>query len=341
MNFSNKEGLYFIAEAGVNHNGDINIAKKLIDIASDAGADAVKFQTFKTHAIITREAPKATYHVETTGADAKQTWYKLLESQELDRSDHEILIDYCCKKNIDFLSTPYDLESADLLRDMGIKAYKIASTDANNVPLLRHIAGFGKPVILSTAMCNYTEIEASVDLLLNSGTKDLVLMHCTGSYPAPLEDGNLLAIKTLRERLNIPLGFSDHHEGFVSGIMAVALGACVYERHFTLDKGLPGPDHRASLDPYELNQQIKLMREAELLMGNGIKRVMPCETENRKKLRKHIVANARINKGDLLTIDNITTKRTGGIGLEANMWDEVIDKPCNYSLLPDQPLLSI
>lgn len=341
MNFINKSGLYFIAEAGVNHNGDINLAKRLIDVASDAGADAVKFQTFKTSAIITKGAPKARYHVETTGVDAEQTWYELLESQELDRGAHEILIEHCLKRDIEFLSTPYDIESANLLHDLGIKAYKIASTDANNVPLLRHIAGFNKPVILSTAMCNYFEIEESVNLLRDGGVKDIALMHCTGSYPAPLEDGNLLAIKTLKERLNIPLGFSDHHIGVVSGIMAVALGACLYERHFTLDKNLPGPDHRASLEPYELNQQIKMMREAEILMGDGIKRVMPCETENRKKLRKHIVANSKINKGDLLTIDNITTKRTGGVGLDANKWDEVLNKPSNTSLMPDQPLLSI
>lgn len=335
---SHEDPCYIIAEAGVNHNGDMGIARELIDVAVDSGADAVKFQTFKAEDIILRDAPKALYHIETTGNDVEQTWFDLLKSQELDRAMHEELMAYCAKKKIDFLSTPYDLASVDLLVHLGVSMFKIASTDANNFPLLRYIASKKMPIILSTAMCDINEVKKSVGIVRAMGVTDLVVMQCTGSYPAPIEQANLKAMNEIANLCEVAVGYSDHVPGFNAAIGAIALGACVYEKHFTLDRNLPGPDHRTSLEPTELKDLIACIKEVEAARGDGKKNVMDCEVDNRSKLRKFIVSNCDIKKGQLLAEAMITTKRTGGVGLDPYRWNDVIGKHMALDVVSDTPL---
>jgi N,N'-diacetyllegionaminate synthase len=308
--------LFVIAEAGVNHNGDLGRALEMVDVAAEAGADAVKYQTFRAEHIITRRAPKAKYHIETTGPDEEQTWFDLLKTQELDRAAHEAIMERCAARGILFMSTPYDIPSIDLLDALDIALYKVASTDANNIPLLRYLAAKGRPIILSTAMCTLEEVAASVDAIRDEGVNQLVVMQCTGSYPAPVAQANLRAMSAIRERCQVAVGYSDHVPGDVAAIAAVAMGACAYEKHFTLDRALPGPDHRASLEPGELGQLIKGLRETETSLGDGIKRVMPCEEQNRERLRKRLVAASFIPAGTVITPAMLTTKRTGGAGAE-------------------------
>jgi N,N'-diacetyllegionaminate synthase len=300
---------YVIAEAGVNHNGDMGLAKRLIDSARAAGADAVKFQTFKTEALNTRTAPKATYHIETTGDE--QSWFDLLKSQELSRAQHELLLAHCNDTGIQFLSTPYDEASVDLLVDLGLPAIKVASTDLNNVPLISYIAATRIPMILSTAMSTLGEVGRSVRAIQNAGQRDLILLHCTANYPSALADTNLRAMLTLRDEFGALTGYSDHCPGYVNPVAATALGAVVYEKHFTMDRSLPGPDHRASLDPAGLATLVDDIRQTETALGDGVKRPVPAETENRQKLRKSIVATTAIRQGDRITRAMLTTKRPG------------------------------
>jgi N,N'-diacetyllegionaminate synthase len=320
---------FIIAEAGVNHNGDMELAKQLIDVAKDAGADAVKFQTFKAEEIILNSAPKAQYHIETTGDDNKQSWYELLKSQELDRKMHEQLIEKSRSEGIHFLSTPYDFPSVDLLNDLDVIMFKVASTDANNIPLLRYMAQKGKPMILSTAMCEIDEIKSSVNLIRKEGIEDLVVLQCTGSYPAPADQANITAMQQIGKICDVAVGYSDHVPGYNAAISAVALGACVYEKHFTISRDLPGPDHRASLEPDELKELINYIRQTESMLGDGNKKVMPCEAANRNKLRKFIVARENIKQGDELSSKNLTTKRTGGEGIVPTKWDFIMGKTSN------------
>lgn len=327
--------LYFIAEAGVNHNGSLDMAKKLVDLAAEAGADAVKFQTFKTENIILPDAPKSTYHIETTGD--QQSWFDLLKSQELTRDHHIALIEHCRKAGITFLSTPYDEESADLLDELGVPAIKIASTDANNIPFLKYLARKKRPLILSTAMCDLQEVRESVQAIHEEGLKDLIVLHCTGNYPAVAADANMRAMATMGRELGVLMGYSDHIPGPVTGILAVALGAKVYEKHFTLDKNLPGPDHRASLDPAELIELVRLMRQAESAMGSDVKRRLPVEMENSQKLRKSVVTKTAVKKGDVFTADMLAIKRPG-TGLPPKAYYAVIGKRATRDMTKDQVL---
>jgi len=305
--------IFFIAEAGVNHNGSLEIAKKLVDVAKEAGADAIKFQSFLTEEIITPLAPKSTYHVQTTGDDKTQSWMELLKTQEMSIEMHIDLIKYCKSKEIIFLSTPYDKKSLDMLNDLGVFAFKVASTDMNNFQLLSHMAKKNKPIILSTAMSSENEVKSSMDFLLNQGAKEIVLMHCTGNYPTSLKESNLNVIKNYKKIfINKCLyGYSDHTLDFINPIAVSAIGISVYEKHFTLDKKMEGPDHRMSLDPIELKKTIKLIKETEISLGSFKKTVLKCENENRIKLRKSLVAKIDIPKGVKITDELLTSKRPG------------------------------
>lgn len=329
---------FVVAEAGVNHNGSLERAMRMIEVAKSAGADAVKFQTFKTEAIITRTAPKARYHVETTGDDAKQSWFDLLKSQELTEGMHVALMAHCRRVGIVFLSTPYDPESVDLLDRLDVCAFKVASTDANNVSLLRHMADKGRPMILSTAMTTMDELRISIGAIRARGLRDLVVLQCTGNYPSDDASANLRAMLTIREAFGVPVGYSDHVPGVVAAVAAVTLGACVYEKHFTLDRALPGPDHRASLEPQELGELIRAVRSAERMMGDGVKRVMPSEEANRTRLRKHVIAAADLAAGTVLVPESIRVVRTGGSGMPAHNYDEVIGRVTAVALRADDPI---
>lgn len=315
--------VFIIAEAGVNHNGDINIAKKLVDVASKAGADAVKFQTFKADKLVCKNAKKAEYQIETTGKYESQ--YEMLKKLELTEHMHKELIDYCGSKNIMFLSTPFDIDSIRLLSRLGIKMLKISSGDITNLPYLLEIAKQRKKVILSTGMSSMDEVREAVNVLKNNGTKEIILLHCNTQYPTPMQDVNLFAMVKMHEEFGLPVGYSDHTQGIEVPIAAVALGAVVLEKHFTLNKNMAGPDHKASLEPDELKKMVEGIRNIEKALGDGIKRVSPSEKENLNIVRKSIVASAAINKGDVFTDDNITVKRPGN-GISPMRWNEVIEK---------------
>ena len=325
--------IFFIAEAGVNHNGSLEKAKKLIDIAKESGADAVKFQSFITEEIILPDAPKSKYHIETTGEDKKQSWTELLKTQEMSKKMHSDLIDYCKKKKIIFLSTPYDEKSSDLLDDFSVPAFKIASSDNNNHQLLKYIAKKKKPIILSTAMSSEKEVCTSMNFLSKVGAKEIVLMHCTGSYPTDLQDSNLNIIKKYKKlfKNKCLFGYSDHTENFINPIAAAAIGISVYEKHFTLDKKLDGPDHRMSLDPNELKKTISLIRETEASMGVFEKKILKCEIENREKLKKSLVARSKISKGTKISYSLITSKRPG-TGINPSDIDKVVGKISNIDI---------
>ena len=332
--------IFIIAEAGVNHNGSLEIAKQLIDAAVYIGADAVKFQSFNADEIILKNAPKAKYHIETTGSDNIQSWYELLKSQEISIDMHKKLIEYASSKNIIFLSTPYDKKSAEILIDLDIELIKIASTDNNNLPFLKFLASKKIPLILSTAMCNIEDVDLSINTFQNINFHDLILLQCTGSYPAPYNEANLNVISTYRQRYNLIVGYSDHVVEHEPALASVALGSKVYERHLTIDKSLPGPDHRASSEPSEFKEIIEKIRIVENSLGNGLKIISKSEIKNRGKLKKFIVSKEKIKKGDLFTVDNITTKRTGGLGLEPKYFDKLIQKSTNQDIEKDTPILN-
>tara|TARA_B100000575_G_C23113824_1_gene643681 strand:- start:194 stop:1246 length:1053 start_codon:yes stop_codon:yes gene_type:complete len=329
--------LFFIAEAGVNHNGSVELGKKLIDVAVEARADAVKFQTFRAEELNTKNAPKSTYHIETTGNDNHQTWFDLLKTQEISKEMHISLMDYCAKKNIIFLSTPYGEASADLLDDLNVPAYKIASTDTNNLPLLRHVAYKGKPMILSSAMANMEEVELAVNTVRSQGLDDIAMLQCTGNYPSELSESNLRVIKTYKQKLNCIVGYSDHTPNLVNPIAATALGAKVIEKHFTINRTLPGPDHRMSLEPEELINTVKLVRDTELALGNSIKEVLESEKENRVKLRKSIVTTMDIEKNAVIKRNMLAIKRPGD-GIPPSEIDNVIGKMAKHDLKKDYVL---
>ena len=317
--------LFFIAEAGVNHNGSIDMGKQLIDIAVEAGADAVKFQTFRAEELNTKTAPKSTYHIETTGSDNHQTWFDLLKTQEISEKMHAELIDYCIKNNIIFLSTPYGEKSADLLEKFDVPAYKIASTDTNNIPLLKHIALKGKPMILSSAMATMEEVELAVSTVRSEGLNEIAMLQCTGNYPAKLSNTNLRVMNTYKEKLNCIIGYSDHTMDLINPVAATAMGAKVYEKHFTIDRSLPGPDHRMALELDELKQTIKAIRDTELALGNPIKKVLEDEKENRMKLRKSIVTITDIRKNTIIQRNMIAIKRPGN-GIPPSEIENIIGK---------------
>jgi N,N'-diacetyllegionaminate synthase len=314
-----------IAEAGVNHNGNIVLAKKLIDSAYEAGADAVKFQTFKAEKLISKNAPKAEYQKQST--DSNESQFEMIKKLELDLETHKELLSYCNKKNIKFLSTPFDLDSIDLLNKLGLNIFKIGSGEITNLPYLRKIGSLKKKVIISTGMSDLGEIEDALDILISSGTskENITVLHCNTEYPTPIEDVNLKAMLTIKNAFDINIGYSDHTLGIEVPIAAVALGATVIEKHFTLDKTMEGPDHKASLEPHELKQMVCSIRNIEKAMGNGIKKPSLSEKKNINIARKSLIASKEIKKGEIFSENNLTVKRPGN-GISPMRWDEFIGK---------------
>ncbi len=325
--------VFVIAEAGVNHNGDIKIAKQLIDTASEAGADAVKFQTFQADSLVCRTAKKANYQLEMT--DKAETQYDMLKKLELTQQMHKELIEHCAKKNIMFLSTPFDLASIALLSELGMQLYKIPSGEITNLPYLREIARQHKKIILSTGMSSMDEVKAAVKILKDNGAEGITLLHCNTQYPTPITDVNLLAMVKMQEETGLPVGYSDHTQGIEIPIAATALGAVVIEKHFTLDKDMEGPDHKASLEPQELVRMVEAIRKTELALGNKIKQVSGSEKLNVEIVRKSIVAATNIKRGEKYTEKNLTTKRPG-MGINPMLWDEVIGKLANKDYKADE-----
>jgi len=326
---------FIIAEAGVNHNGSVTIAKKLIDIAVDAGADAVKFQTFKTEKLVCREAPKAKYQNKTIGESISQ--FEMLKRLELSHASHRILIEYCRKKGITFLSTPFDLGSVDFLNELGLKIFKIPSGEITNFPYLRRIGSFKKKVFMSSGMSDMDEIAAAIDILINAGTKreNITVLHANTEYPTPFEDVNLSAILSIKKAFLVKVGYSDHTPGIEIPVAAVALGASVIEKHFTLDKRMEGPDHKASLEPQELRAMIKAVRNIEKALGDGIKRPSASEIKNKGVVRKSIVAGKNIKKGEAFSVKNLTVKRPG-FGISPIEWDNIIGKKAKKDFMSDE-----
>lgn len=313
-----------IAEAGVNHNGSLELAKRLIDAAADAGVDYVKFQTFKAENLVTKSAKQAEYQKKNIG-DGDDSQYQMLKNLELSLVDHEVLIGYCKQKGVRFFSTAFDLESIDYLASLNLPLWKIPSGEIINYPYLRKIARQGQTVILSTGMCDMTDIKNALDILIKFGLiKDqITILHCNTEYPTPFEDVNLRAMLTIKEAFGIKVGYSDHTRGIEVPIAAVALGAEVIEKHFTLDRNLPGPDHKASLEPDELKAMVRAIRNIEQAMGDGEKKVTVSEGKNIAIARKSIVAAHPIKKGEILSEENLTVKRPG-IGISPMQWDEIV-----------------
>lgn len=306
FNVYSKDKCFIIAEAGVNHNGNIDIAKKLIDKAIEAGVDAIKFQSFKAENLVTKNAPKAEYQKETTGSG---TQFEMLKKLELSYENHIVLKKYCEEEGIMFISTPFDFESADLLEKLNIPLYKISSGDLTNIPLLKYIAKFNKPMIVSTGMANLGEVEIAVNAIKECDNDKITLLHCTSNYPTACEDVNLNAMITLKNAFKLPVGYSDHTIGIEIPIGAVAMGAKVIEKHFTLDKNMEGPDHRASLDPKELKEMVKSIRNIEKAFGDGIKICNKNEENTKAIARKSIVAAKDIEIGEEISYENINFKR--------------------------------
>lgn len=324
-----------IAEAGVNHNGDLELARRLIDVAAEAGADYVKFQTFNADRLVTRAAAKAEYQKQSSGADESQ--YEMLRRLELTPEMHVDLIKHCGQRGIRFLSTGFDIESLDLLAGFGIDLFKIPSGEITNLPYLQHIGGMGKPIILSTGMADLAEIGAALDVLEQAGTprQQITVLHCNTEYPTPMVDVNLRAMHTIRDTFGARVGYSDHTAGIEIPIAAVALGATVIEKHFTLDRNLPGPDHKASLEPGELRAMVAGIRNIELAMGDGIKRPSPSEAKNIAIARKSLVAACTILAGECFTPANLAVKRPG-TGLSPMRLNEVLGRVASRGFQPDE-----
>ena len=324
-----------IAEAGVNHNGDINQAKKLIDIAEECGADLVKFQFYDSNNLVTKNAVKANYQILET--DSSESQYQMLSKLELTEDMMNELILYAKAKSVGIFATGFDIESINTLIKLGQNRFKIPSGEVTNLPLLRHVGRLNKQIILSTGMCELNEIAYAIEILINSGTpkEKITILHCTSAYPAPMIDINLNAIQSMRKMFDISIGYSDHSLGTEVAIAAVALGASVIEKHFTIDRNLTGPDHKASLEPAELKSMIASIRKIEEAMGNGIKRVMSSEISNLVSARKSIVTKVSIKKGEVFTFDNLTTKRPG-TGVSPIKIDEIIGTKSVRDYAPDE-----
>ncbi len=327
--------VFIIAEAGVNHNGDIKLAKKLIKAAAEAGANAVKFQTFKAEDLVCAEAPKARYQDENVGKADSQL--EMLKKLELSRKEHEILIDYCNEKGILFLSTPFDIKSLHMLNELNIPIIKIPSGEITNLPLLEEISCLNKEIIISTGMSDLKEIEHALKILTSNNIKkkNITVLHCNTQYPTPFEDVNLLAMKTIQKELDVKIGYSDHTVGLEVSLAAVSLGAMVIEKHFTLDKEMLGPDHKASLDPKELSDLVNGIRRIEKALGNGVKIPSRSEKENIEVARKSIVARCNIKKGEIFTKENLTTKRPGN-GISPMRLYDLLDMEANKDYMKDE-----
>ena len=315
--------VFIIAEAGVNHNGSVDLAKQLIDVAVDSGADAVKFQTFKAENLVAKNTQKADYQKQTT--DESESQFEMIKKLELDIDIHKKLIKYCNEKDIMFLSTPFDHDSIDLLNKLGLKIFKIPSGEITNLPYLRHIGSLVKQVILSTGMSTLQEVDDALTILVDAGTKkeNITVLHANTMYPTPMEDVNLNAMQTMRQEFNVAVGYSDHTLGIEVDIAAVTMGASIIEKHFPLDKAMKGPDHKASLDPAELKAMVTSIRNVENALGDGIKLPSRSEQPNMVVARKSILASQVIKKGDTLTEENIVIKRPGN-GMSPMKWDEVV-----------------
>ena len=324
-----------IAEAGVNHNGDIALALELVKAAAKAGADVVKFQTFQAKKIVTNKADKADYQKETTGKGESQL--SMLRKLELTPVQHAELIRYCSECGIRFLSTAFDHDSIDLLASLRLGLWKIPSGEITNLPYIRKIGSFNQPVILSTGMASLGEIESAIHALEEAGTSrnKITVLHCTTDYPARLDEVNLNAIQSIRQAFHLPVGYSDHTDGIAIPIAAVAMGASVIEKHLTLDREMEGPDHRASLEPDQFSAMVTGIRAVEHALGNGIKRPMPSEKSNILIVRKSIVAAKNIDEGDLFSVENITVKRPG-IGISPMQWDAVIGSRATRAYAADE-----
>jgi N,N'-diacetyllegionaminate synthase len=324
-----------IAEAGVNHNGDLRLAKQLIDAAADAGADLVKFQTFIADRQVTRTAKKADYQTQAT--DGSESQHEMLRRLELTEAMHHELISHCATRSIGFFSTGFDIESVDLLVSLGQDQFKIPSGEITNLPYLRHIGRLGKAVILSTGMATLGEIEEAIDALEHAGTlrSNLAVLHCTTEYPTPMNEVNLRAMQSLHAAFGVAVGYSDHTPGIEVAIAAVAMGATVIEKHFTLDRNLPGPDQKASLEPAELKAMVAAIRNIEIALGDGIKRLTPSEARNKSVARKSLVASHAIKAGEAFGGTNVSAKRPG-TGISPMRWDEVMGRTAPRDFSTDE-----
>ncbi len=304
-----QDRVFIIAEAGVNHNGSLDLAKQLVEDASRAGADCVKFQTFTADRLVSRSAKKAAY--QKRNVDGPDTQYEMLRGLELTVEDHRALLAHCRAHNIMFLSSPFDEQSADLLEDLSVAAYKVPSGELTNLDLLHHIAAKNKPVILSTGMSTLAEVAEAVETIIGTGNCQLHILHCVTEYPAPVNEINLRAMLTLKNAFGFPVGYSDHSPGVEIAIAAVALGAGIVEKHFTLGRNMVGPDHRASLEPQELKALVEAIRNVEASLGDGIKLPAPCEVKNMSIARKSVVATRDIRAGEAIDPENVSVRRPG------------------------------
>lgn len=328
--------VYIIAEAGVNHNGRLDLALKLCDVAKEAGVDAVKFQTWKTENIVTASARQAAYQTENTGVEESQ--YDMLKKLELSYAQFEEIQQYCKKIGIDFLSTPDEEESLEfLMKTLHLPLVKIGSGEVTNIPYLRTIASYKKPIILSTGMSNLAQVAMAYDTLLKAGAPSVSLLHCTTNYPCPYDEVNLKAMQTLKDAFKCQVGYSDHTMGTEIPVAAVAMGAEIIEKHFTLDRNMEGPDHKASLEPQELKFMVQQIRHIESALGDGIKHPNKSEDENAKVVQKSILAKRAIKKGELLSADNLTVKRAG-VGISSVHWDVVVGSQAQYDFDIYEPI---
>lgn len=327
-----------IAEAGVNHNGSLDIAKQLVDAAINAGVDIIKFQTFKADKLASKDAGKAEYQKQNIG-DGDDSQYRMLKKLELSEANHQELAAYCNQRGIRFWSTAFDLESIDFLHSLGLRLWKIPSGEITNYPFIKKIALLHEPVIMSTGMCDEDDIRNALDVLLKNGlTKDqITILHCNTQYPTPMEDVNLNAMLTIKHEFQTAVGYSDHTPGIEVPIAAVALGAEVIEKHFTLDRNMPGPDHKASLEPHELKAMVQAIRNIETALGTGIKQVSDSERGNIAVARKSIVAKSHIKKGETLTDSNLTVKRPG-TGISPMLWETVVGTKALKDYHPDEQI---
>ncbi|WP_025774183.1 N-acetylneuraminate synthase [Neomoorella thermoacetica] len=316
--------VFIIAEAGVNHNGDLELAKKLVDAAAEAGADAVKFQTFKAEEVATPGAERAQYQKDNM-PEKNESQLEMIKRLELSYVQFRELYEYCRQKEIIFISSPFDMESVDFLVELGVPYFKIPSGEITNYPFLRRIAGKKRPVILSTGMATLGEVEGALRVLREAGASDITLLHCTTSYPAPPEEVNLRAMLTMKHAFALPVGYSDHTMGIAVPIAAAALGAEVIEKHLTLDRNLPGPDHRASLEPGEFREMVAAIRQVEKSLGDGIKRPAPGELAVMPAARRSLVAARDIAAGEIITESCLTARRPG-TGIPPNFWDVVVGR---------------
>jgi len=327
--------IFIIAEAGVNHNGSLALAEKLVDAAAEAGADAVKFQTFRADSLVTGLAPKAVYQVRTTGSSESQL--AMLKRLELGNAEHRKLMERCRKRKVAFMSSPFDLASIDFLLKLGVGVLKIPSGEITNLPYLEKVGASGKKVIMSTGMANMREIGDALGVLKRSGAarEDVTILHCTTEYPAPMKDVNLLAMRTLAEKFKVRVGYSDHTEGIEVPVAAAALGAAVIEKHLTLDHALRGPDHKASLVPSRFKEMVLAVRNVALALGNGAKRPCSCELRNSLVIRKSLTAVRAIRKGELFSVSNIAPMRPAG-GISPMLWHRVIGRPAPRRFMPGE-----